>query len=280
MTGPVHGRPPPPHTPARACNDGDTLIITLAGDVTVAHRGELVELCRTRLTEAVCRVVIDVASVDFVDLPGLRVLIHAYRTCTDHGAAFTLRHPPEHLTWLLDLTDTAELLLEHTETVEAPRSGMPDAPAPAASGDPTPSAPLDINDTDGPARTPQPPAPADLIAYYRNTPTPPHHVCPAATTRDQRADDRDRRADDRDRRADDRDRRADHRDQRADDRDQGADDRDLLADDRDLLLDERDLLLDERISRVRDHQDWEDIREDLADDRELQPEEREHHLSR
>lgn len=89
---------------------GSMLIITVAGDLafeTVAAGDPLT----AALTPAIRHVVVDVAELDFVDVAGLRALLRTRQTCTGHGVTCTLRRPGASLRWLMDVTDTADLLL-------------------------------------------------------------------------------------------------------------------------------------------------------------------------
>lgn len=121
---PVPGSTSSPAPPAACQHTGDTLLVTLAGEIDAVTGPRVVELLRTRLTGVTRHVVVDLAQVDFIDVAGLRGLLTAVRLVTGHGATAVMRDPRPHIRWLLRFTDTAPILLDEPQ-------GHPAGPGPA-----------------------------------------------------------------------------------------------------------------------------------------------------
>ena len=90
---------------------GDRLTITLAEDIdrttAAALSADLLELIAGRHPR---RVIVDVAGVQFCDLPGARMLIDLRRALAACGRSLHLRGPRPHLRWLLHTLDAGDLL--------------------------------------------------------------------------------------------------------------------------------------------------------------------------
>jgi anti-anti-sigma factor len=235
----------------------DRCTVALSGELDGLTGPAVAELLDSATNSGRRQVEVDMAQVSFLDLAGLRILLHSHRLAADRGVMLSVRNPQPHIAWLLQTTETTDRLL-----ADLPAAGDATLTGSALTGQ-QPSPPAMTMES---ARLPRS-STDDASATDRRD---------AADERDRRADERDRRADERDRRADERDHRADERDRRADERDHRADERDHRADERDLLDAERGNLLKERTRRVHEHERWQDIREDLANIREHDLDRREH----
>jgi anti-anti-sigma factor len=97
--------------------------VEVSGTVLVIAEGELDLVGAPRLLEAMPRdgdapVVLDLASVGFMDSSGLRSLLEARQVCIQGGRAFALARPSEAVQRVLELVD----LQSEFEIVERPVS--------------------------------------------------------------------------------------------------------------------------------------------------------------
>ena len=95
----------------------------LSDSVLVVAEGELDLVGAPRLLEAIpaegtAPVVLDLASVGFMDSSGLRSLLEARQACIDAGRPFALSRPSEQVLRVLELVD----LSSEFEVVERPVS--------------------------------------------------------------------------------------------------------------------------------------------------------------
>ena len=169
--------------------DGGRTTLTLTGELDLFSGPPLTQLLDTAMDGSVKHLDVQMAKVGFVDVDGVRILVHAYHLGAGRGVKLTLHDPQPDIVWLLHITGAALLLGDSAASADAAMLYPVGPPQPVrAAGEPmnkTPSVPL------------------------------------AGTTtgeRDRRADERDRRADDRAERADDRDRLAQERDRLVDER--------------------------------------------------------------
>jgi anti-anti-sigma factor len=228
----------PPGLHMAVHTDGDRATISLTGELDRFSGAPLAQLLDTAMDGSAKHLDVQMAQLRFVDVDGVRVLVHAYQLGAGRGVKLTLHDPQPDIVWLLHTTAAAMLL------------GDSSTPAEAALLPPVHAAP-----------------PVTTGETMLKTPS----VPPAGTNSE-----RDRSADERDRSADERDRSADERDRSADERERFADEREEQSDDLDRLALERERVVDERQQRASEHQRWEDIREDVADARERDLERREH----
>ncbi len=202
--GDLTGRPRRELTGIRQEHTGDTLTLALSGDLVADAGPPLLDLLDAWLTGALRHVVIDLAEVEFIDVAGLRVLLCARRRSAENGTTLTLRRALPYVVWLLNVTQTAALLLEDGGR-ERPASRPEACPA---------------------RRTP---TADDAEKRHR-----------LADEREQRADERDQHADDREFLADERDRLLDDRQRRVQAHQDWEDIRESLADERELELERRE----------------------------------------
>lgn len=189
--------------------DGDRTTLTLTGELDLYSGPPLAQLLDTAMDGTVKHLDIQMTQVDFVDVDGVRLLMHAYRLGAGRGVTLTLHDPQPVVVWLLHITGTALLLGDSTAPADTAMLYPVGPPPPARASEPvgkTPSVPL------------------------------------AGTTseRDLRADDRDLRADDRDRLAQERDRLAQERQRRVSDHQRWEDIREDVADARERNLERRE----------------------------------------
>ncbi|GIF17034.1 STAS domain-containing protein [Actinoplanes teichomyceticus] len=86
--------------------------VTVSGDLDLLVSAPLRELVSGLGDASTERVVVDLAALDFIDIAGLRALQQARHAVTGRGIAVTLRHPPAHLSWLVNLLGVTDLLLD------------------------------------------------------------------------------------------------------------------------------------------------------------------------
>jgi anti-anti-sigma factor len=68
-------------------NDDGSVRIAVGGEVDTDTAGRLVQAVEGLLVVSVCRVVVDLTSVTFLDSSGIRALLTARRIASEHGAA-------------------------------------------------------------------------------------------------------------------------------------------------------------------------------------------------
>jgi anti-anti-sigma factor len=90
--------------------EGDHRTVILTGELDQITSPALADLL-SAATDGVRRLVVDLDQVYFCDLAAVRVLVQAHRSAADRGVTLTVRNPQLHILWLLQITDTADLLL-------------------------------------------------------------------------------------------------------------------------------------------------------------------------
>ena len=90
--------------------DGDTVVVTIAGELDMATAPGLRDTFAALLASRPKRVVVDTAALSFVDSSGLAVLIAAERRTRDQGGELRLRNVTEATQRLLELAGVAGLL--------------------------------------------------------------------------------------------------------------------------------------------------------------------------
>ncbi|HEV2891627.1 MAG TPA: STAS domain-containing protein [Frankiaceae bacterium] len=85
--------------------EGDTAVVTVAGELDIAGAGALRETFLKLLAgEETPPLVVDGSGLTFVDSSGLAVLLMAARRWEDAGSRLVLRDPSPTLTRIVDLT--------------------------------------------------------------------------------------------------------------------------------------------------------------------------------
>jgi anti-anti-sigma factor len=92
-----------------AVEAGDAAVLRLTGDVdlkTAPHlRDRIIEAAETHE-----KVVIDLEAVQFIDSPGLGILLHCHRRLADRGTALVLRYPRREVATMLDIARASTYL--------------------------------------------------------------------------------------------------------------------------------------------------------------------------
>lgn len=197
--------------------DGDRTTLTLTGELDRFSGQPLAQLLDAAMDGSIRHLDVQMSQVDFVDVDGVRVLVHAYRLGAGRGVTLTLHDPQPDIVWLLHLTGAALLLGESTAPADAAMPDLVYPPPPVrAAGEP-------VN------RSPSVPLAGTTIERDRR-----------AEERDRRADEREERADDRDRLAEERDRLVDEREQRVSEHQRWEDIREDVANARERDLERRE----------------------------------------
>jgi len=89
--------------------EGDEVVITLAGEVDISTAPELWAAVDAALNSGHTRVVLDLASLGFVDSTGLGVFVRAGKELRDKGGRLVLRSPGERVAKLLSITRLEEV---------------------------------------------------------------------------------------------------------------------------------------------------------------------------
>jgi anti-anti-sigma factor len=103
--------------------DGDRTTLTLTGELDRFSGQPLVPLLDAAMDGSVKHLEVHMARVGFVDVDGVRVLVHAYHLGASRGINLTLHDPQPDIVWLLHITGAAVLLGESTAPADA---AMPD----------------------------------------------------------------------------------------------------------------------------------------------------------
>jgi anti-sigma B factor antagonist len=102
----------PPGLRVTAESDGSTTVLTLAGELDLATADAL----RARISEllapssSVRRLVLDLGSLEFLDVTGLGALLEARRKLVELGGTLSLRHPRPMVRRILGLLELDEAL--------------------------------------------------------------------------------------------------------------------------------------------------------------------------
>jgi anti-anti-sigma factor len=98
----------------RAARSGDTVVLTLVGEVDISNSsrlsGRLRDLLAPGRPDPVRRLVVDLAGLEFLDVTGFRALLEAEADLRRRGGALVLRSPGRRVRRLLDLLDTGARL--------------------------------------------------------------------------------------------------------------------------------------------------------------------------
>ena len=90
---------------------GPITTVGLAGDLDPATAPGLFDALSTLVADdAVSRVVLDLAGLEFLDSSGLRVFVAVRESLTARGAELALRRPSINITRLLDITGLGEVI--------------------------------------------------------------------------------------------------------------------------------------------------------------------------
>ena len=184
--------------------------LTLTGELDLLSGSGLADALDAVLASDAERLDVQMRQVSFADVAGVRILVRAYEIAARHQIVLTLLDPQPHISWLLEATGAAALLLGPDGAAPAPRTAHP-------------------------------------VAAHRGRPE--ETACPRdrrADERDRRADERDRRAAERERRADERDWFAQERDRLLDERTARILEQQRWEDIREDLTDARERNLDRR----------------------------------
>jgi anti-anti-sigma factor len=84
--------------------DGETALLTLSGELDIATGSQVIDAARRALRGQPERVTVDLGAVDFIDLTGIRALIHCRRIATAKNCGFVLAHPSRAALNLLEIT--------------------------------------------------------------------------------------------------------------------------------------------------------------------------------
>jgi anti-sigma B factor antagonist len=87
----------------------EALLVRAHGELDIGT----VELLEARLRAALDRsstVVLDLAGLSFIDSCGLRLLLRSSESATQLGRAFFIVRPSAQVSWIVDVTGTAELM--------------------------------------------------------------------------------------------------------------------------------------------------------------------------
>ena len=122
---------PEPTDPTGCADHLRTRLIRGADRVTVVLSGDLDRLAGPTVVGivdgiAACPVPcidIDLTQVDFLDLGGLRSLLHAHRLAARAGIPLVVHNPREYVRWLLDVTGATEVLTADHSAPPAPVEG-------------------------------------------------------------------------------------------------------------------------------------------------------------
>lgn len=99
-----------------AVAEGDTTVVTLAGELDLASADLLRERIRALLARGsdVRQLVVDLSGLTFLDVTGVGVLLEAHRKMTTLGGSVLLRHPKPMVVRMLSLLELDEALhIEH-----------------------------------------------------------------------------------------------------------------------------------------------------------------------
>lgn len=90
--------------------DGGTAVLTATGDLDLDTAPRLLAEVRRLLADGVESLVIDLASLAFVDSSGLGVLVACWRRAEAAGTAFQLVNPTEDVSMTLEITGLDKIL--------------------------------------------------------------------------------------------------------------------------------------------------------------------------
>jgi anti-anti-sigma factor len=94
--------------------DGDRTTLTLTGELDLFSGPSLTQLLDTAMDGGVQHLDVQMAQVGFVDVDGVRILVHAYHLGAGRGVKLTLHDPQPDIVWLLHITGAARLLGDST----------------------------------------------------------------------------------------------------------------------------------------------------------------------
>jgi anti-sigma B factor antagonist len=83
---------------------GHDIVIKLAGELDIATCSGVIDATRRALRSHPARILIDLSAIDFLDLTGLRTLIHCRRLASGKDCAVILTEPSDKVVHLLELT--------------------------------------------------------------------------------------------------------------------------------------------------------------------------------
>jgi anti-sigma B factor antagonist len=90
--------------------DGGTAALTASGDLDLDTAPRLLAEVQRQLAEDIDALVIDLASLAFVDSSGLGVLVACWRRSEAAGVAFQLVNPTEDVSMTLEITGLDQIL--------------------------------------------------------------------------------------------------------------------------------------------------------------------------
>lgn len=90
-------------------SDNQQTTLTLSGRLDTTTSPDFQKMLLTEI-EAGCTVVLDCTDLSYVSSAGLRVLLIGQKTVTASGQTMTLRHVPETVMEVLDMTGFSDIL--------------------------------------------------------------------------------------------------------------------------------------------------------------------------
>lgn len=89
----------------------DELLVTLAGEIDMACREQVLEFVRIEVDACPGMLVLDMRGVTFVDSTGLTLLVEAHRVVDLHGGTVVIRGANQQFRRLLQITRLDELVV-------------------------------------------------------------------------------------------------------------------------------------------------------------------------
>ncbi|GIH22850.1 anti-sigma factor antagonist [Acrocarpospora phusangensis] len=103
---------------ASRCTDSAT-VISAAGELDATNTAELTLYIAAEHPDAARPLVLDLATLTFIDSSGLRILMDAHQRSRRHGSSLHLAAPHERVIRLLELTGLDQLLSTHPTLEQA-----------------------------------------------------------------------------------------------------------------------------------------------------------------
>lgn len=98
------------HFSVEAHGEGSERVLAVSGELDLAAASSLQEELDRALASEARRIVLDLASLDFIDSTGLSVLVRAHQQAQEQGRQLGLVNPGTQVERLLTLTGLAERL--------------------------------------------------------------------------------------------------------------------------------------------------------------------------
>ena len=123
MPEPADGNGCADHLRTRLIRGADRVTVVLSGDLDRLAGPTVVGIVDGIAACPVPCIDIDLTQVDFLDLGGLRSLLHAHRRAARAGIPLVVHNPREYVRWLLDVTGATEILTADRSAPPAPTEG-------------------------------------------------------------------------------------------------------------------------------------------------------------